>query len=391
MTLARGPRRRPTSPCWPRSSTEVVRLVREAARVTGAALGLSPTTRCSTPTSPTCATPTSSPLFERLGSRAAAPARRRSWPARRPQPDPVRPDRALPGRPAEGARPRADGPAGLRFRGRPARREHASVLRRHARRHPHHHPLPRGRAGLRADGRPARDRPRALRGGPARAGGAASRSARPARHGRAREPVAADGDAGLPLAGVRAASSPASCAAAFGDDPAFAPDNLVRLYTRVERGFIRVDADEVDLSAARHPAPPPRAPADRRRPRRRGPARRLERGHARAARHRPARRPPGLPAGHPLAGRRLRLLPLLHAGRHARGPALPRRRRPQVPGLLDAIGQGDFAPLLGWLRENVHGQGAMPRLRGAGREASGGPLAVEPFLAHLRERYLGVR
>ena len=42
-----------------------------------------------------------------------------------------------------------------------------------------------------------------------------------------------------------ALSRPASCAAAFGDDPAFAPDNLVRLYNRVERGFIRVDADEV--------------------------------------------------------------------------------------------------------------------------------------------------
>src|SRR5262245_8260540 len=32
---------------------------------------------------------------------------------------------------------------------------------------------------------------------------------------------------------------------AFGDDPAFAPTNLERLYTRVARGFIRVDADEV--------------------------------------------------------------------------------------------------------------------------------------------------
>src|SRR3954454_8029593 len=37
--------------------------------------------------------------------------------------------------------------------------------------------------------------------------------------------------------------------AAFGADPAFAPDNLQRLYTRVERGFIRVDADEVTYPA----------------------------------------------------------------------------------------------------------------------------------------------
>src|SRR5690606_23480858 len=32
---------------------------------------------------------------------------------------------------------------------------------------------------------------------------------------------------------------------AFGDDPALAPDNLVRLYHWVERSLIRVDADEV--------------------------------------------------------------------------------------------------------------------------------------------------
>ena len=36
---------------------------------------------------------------------------------------------------------------------------------------------------------------------------------------------------------------------AFGDQPAFAPDNLTRLATRVQRGFIRVDADEVTYPA----------------------------------------------------------------------------------------------------------------------------------------------
>ena len=61
----------------------------------------------------------------------------------------------------------------------------------------------------------------------------------------------------------------------------------------------------------------------------------------------------------------------------------------QVPGLLDAIGQGDFVPLLAWLREHVHGQGAMPSFRNLVESASGGPLATEPFLAHLKGRYLG--
>jgi carboxypeptidase Taq len=36
---------------------------------------------------------------------------------------------------------------------------------------------------------------------------------------------------------------------AFGDQPAFAPDNLQRLLTRVKPGFIRVDADEVTYPA----------------------------------------------------------------------------------------------------------------------------------------------
>ena len=37
--------------------------------------------------------------------------------------------------------------------------------------------------------------------------------------------------------------------AAFGDQPAFAPDNLLRLVTRVKPGLIRVDADELTYAA----------------------------------------------------------------------------------------------------------------------------------------------
>ena len=66
-----------------------------------------------------------------------------------------------------------------------------------------------------------------------------------------------------------------------------------------------------------------------------------------------------------------------------------RAAQAQMPGLLDAIGRGDFAPLLDWLRERVHGRGCLPRFADLVEHASGGPLAVEPFLAHLRERYLG--
>jgi carboxypeptidase Taq len=63
----------------------------------------------------------------------------------------------------------------------------------------------------------------------------------------------------------------------------------------------------------------------------------------------------------------------------------------EVPGLLEAIGRGDFGPLLGWLRERVHGQGAKPSFADLVVHATGAPLAAEPFLEHLRARYLGER
>ncbi len=62
--------------------------------------------------------------------------------------------------------------------------------------------------------------------------------------------------------------------------------------------------------------------------------------------------------------------------------------REQVDGLDDAIRQGDFRPLLDWLRANVHEQG---RLRNADqmlREVTGRSLSTEPFKRHLRARYL---
>ena len=110
---------------------------------------------------------------------------------------------------------------------------------------------------------------------------------------------------------------------AFGKSgPAWEADNIHRIYTRVEPGFIRVDADEVtyplhimlryrleramlagDLALADLPA-------------------RLERRHEGAAGHRAAERRGRLPAGHPLAGRRLGLFPDLHAGRAGGGAAL---------------------------------------------------------------------
>ena len=62
--------------------------------------------------------------------------------------------------------------------------------------------------------------------------------------------------------------------------------------------------------------------------------------------------------------------------------------RQAVPGLLEAIGKGDFAPLLGWLRANVHAQGSISSTDEILTAATGAPLGASAFKAHLESRYL---
>jgi carboxypeptidase Taq len=62
-----------------------------------------------------------------------------------------------------------------------------------------------------------------------------------------------------------------------------------------------------------------------------------------------------------------------------------RRAKPEIP---DAIGKGDFTPLLGWLRGNVHGQGSRLSTRELLTRATGRPLDPAVFKRHLEQRYL---
>ena len=55
---------------------------------------------------------------------------------------------------------------------------------------------------------------------------------------------------------------------------------------------------------------------------------------------------------------------------------------------MASIGQGDFAPLMSWLRENVHGKGSIATTDEILTEATGAPLGVTAFKAHLETRYL---
>jgi carboxypeptidase Taq len=174
---------------------------------------------------------------------------------------------------------------------------------------------------------------------------------------------------------------------AFGDDPAFAPDNLVRLYHRVERGLIRVDADEATY---------PLHIVLRHRLERRMVAGELEVADLPGAWSEGMR---GLLGIVPPDDRR-GCLQDIHwpVGAFGYFPCytlgavlaaqLFRAAEAALPDLHDAIGRGDFGPLLAWLRERVHGQGARLGFEELVREATGGPLDAAPFLEHLRARYL---
>lgn len=174
----------------------------------------------------------------------------------------------------------------------------------------------------------------------------------------------------------------------FGDDPALAPENLLRIYGKVERSFIRVDADEATY---------PLHIILRHRLERRLIAGELEVADLPGAWNDGMREllgivPPDDRRGclqdihWPVAG--FGYFPCYTLGAML-AAQLFNAAQAQVPGLLDAIGRGDFMPALTWLRAKVHGQGARPRFAELVEQASGGPLAVGPFLAHLRGRYLG--
>lgn len=60
-----------------------------------------------------------------------------------------------------------------------------------------------------------------------------------------------------------------------------------------------------------------------------------------------------------------------------------------VPDILPAIGRGDFKPLVGWLRSHIHGLGSLYETDELLTRATGRPLDAGVFKAHLKQRYLG--
>jgi carboxypeptidase Taq len=60
-----------------------------------------------------------------------------------------------------------------------------------------------------------------------------------------------------------------------------------------------------------------------------------------------------------------------------------------IPNVLEAIAEGEFAPLLGWLRERIHSMGSLLSTAELVEAATGRPLGTASFERHLRNRYLG--
>ena len=58
------------------------------------------------------------------------------------------------------------------------------------------------------------------------------------------------------------------------------------------------------------------------------------------------------------------------------------------PTIGDALAEGNLAPLLGWLRRHVHAQGSLMGFEALLTQATGGPLDPAAFEHHLASRYL---
>ena len=174
----------------------------------------------------------------------------------------------------------------------------------------------------------------------------------------------------------------------FGGDPAaYDPANLGRLWRRVSRGFIRVDADEMtypahvilrfrleqalvsgDLGVADLPgawndgmrdllgiAPP---------------------DDARGC----------LQDIHWYDGA-IGYFPSYTLGAMAAAQLMAAARRAE-PGVDAALARGDLGPLVGWLRREVHGRASLLGFNDLLRAATGKPLDPADFTAHLTARYL---
>ncbi|MBL8672523.1 MAG: carboxypeptidase M32, partial [Alphaproteobacteria bacterium] len=182
---------------------------------------------------------------------------------------------------------------------------------------------------------------------------------------------------------LRAAFAPTAPA----DDPAWSADNLARLYTRVQRTLIRVDADEAtyplhvmlryrletamlsgDLALSDLPG-----------------------AWSEGMRKLVGVAPPDDAQGclqdiHWYDGA-FGYFPTYTLGAMAAAQLYDAAKRADAR-IEPAIESGDFRPLLAWLRPNVHAKGSLLGTDALLEQATGRPLDPAVYLAHLERRYL---
>jgi carboxypeptidase Taq len=180
---------------------------------------------------------------------------------------------------------------------------------------------------------------------------------------------------------------PRLCETFRGEPAIYRPENLARLWRRVRRSFIRVDADELTYPAhviLRF---------------------RLERAlisgdltvddlpgawnegmHAMLGIIPPDDRQGCLQDIHWYDGA-FGYFPSYTLGAMA-AAQLMEAARDVLPNLDQAFARGDFFPLLNWLRNNVHGLGSRLDFHAVLKQATGRRLDPSAFQAHLQRRYL---
>ena len=176
--------------------------------------------------------------------------------------------------------------------------------------------------------------------------------------------------------------------ATFGGDALpYQPANLARLWRRVERGFIRVEADEMTYPAhviLRFRLEQAMVAGD------------LEVADLPGACNEGFTALLGMPPPDDARGclqdihwydGAFGYFPSYSLGAMAAAQLMAAARR-DVVGIDAALGHGDLSPLLGWLRVKVHGQGSLLGFDDLLRAATGKPLDPKDFEAHLTARYL---
>lgn len=172
-----------------------------------------------------------------------------------------------------------------------------------------------------------------------------------------------------------------------GSGPAWEAENLYRVYTRVHRGFIRVDADEVTYPAhviLRYRLERALIAGEM-------PLAELPSAWAEGMRDLLGIVPPDDRLGclqdihWPSGGWGYFPTYTLGAMTAAQLFDAAKRAEPDIPA---DIARGDFSKLISWLRTNVHGQGSLLETDALLTHATGRPLDAAVFKAHLKRRYL---